>query len=76
METITICGQFQEIENLEKQHLTREMHEPIRRVTNRRNTTQTTGIMDTHENMCFEKETLVNVWIEYIGKLYADDTRP
>ena len=70
--------QCQEIENLEKQHLTRQMHEKIRRVTNRRKTTQTTGIMDKHDNICFEKEALVNVWIEYIGELYADDrvTRP
>ena len=30
--------QCQEIENLEKQHLTRQMHEKIRRVTNRRKT--------------------------------------
>ena len=70
--------QCQEIENLEKQHLTRQMHEKIRRVTSRRKTTQTTGIMDKHDNMCFEKEALVNVWIEYMGELYADDrvTRP
>ena len=69
--------QCQEIENLEKQHLTRQMHEKIRRVTKRRKTTQTTGIMDKHD-MCFEKEALVNVWIEYMGELYADDrvTRP
>ena len=28
--------------------------------------------------MCFEKEAPVNVWIEYMGELYADDrvTRP
>ena len=53
------------------------MHEKMRRVTNRRKTTQTTGIMDKHD-MCFEKEALVNVWMEYMGKLYADDrvTRP
>ena len=70
--------QCQEIENLEKQHLTRQMHEKIRRVMNRRKTTQTTGIMDKHDNMCFEKEALVNVWIEYMGELYADErvTRP
>ena len=61
--------QSQEIENLEKQHLTRQMHEKIRRVTNRRKTTQTTGIMDKQDNMCFEKEALVNVWTEYIGEL-------
>ena len=70
--------QCQEIENLEKQHLTRQMHEKIQRVTNRRKTTQTTGNMDKHD-MCFEKEALVvNVWIEYMGELYADDrvTRP
>ena len=54
------------------------MHEKIRRVTHRRKTTQTTGIMDKHDNMCFEKEALVNVWTEYIGELYADHrvTRP
>ena len=55
--------QRHEIDNLEKQHLTRQMHENIRRVTNRRKTTQRTGIMDRHGNMCFEKETLVNVLI-------------
>ena len=49
------------------------MHEKIRRVTNRRKTTQTTGVMDKQDNMCFEKEALVNVWTEYIGELYADD---
>ena len=34
--------------------------------------------MDKHDNMCFEKEALVSVWIDYIGELYADDrvTRP
>ena len=34
--------------------------------------------MDKHDNMCFEKEALVNVWIEYMRELYADDrvTRP
>ena len=70
--------QCQEIENLEKQHLARQMHEQIRRVTNRRKTTKTTGIMDKQDTMCFEKEALVNVWTEYIGELYADDrvTRP
>ena len=70
--------QCQEIENLEKQHLTRQMHEKIRRVTKRRKTTQTTGIMYKHDNMCFEKEALVNVWNEYMGELYAEDrvTRP
>ena len=54
------------------------MHEKIRRVTKRRKTTQTTGIMYKHDNMCFEKEALVNVWNEYMGELYADDrvTRP
>ena len=45
------------------------MHEKIWSVTNRRKTTQTTGIMDKHDNMCFEKEALVNVWIEYMGEL-------
>ena len=30
-----------------------------------------TDILD--DNMCFEKEALVNVWIEYMGELYADD---
>ncbi len=34
--------------------------------------------MDKHDNTCFEKEALVNVSIEYMGELYADDrvTRP
>ena len=54
------------------------MHEKIWRVTNRRKSTQTTGVMDKHDSMCFEKGALVNVWIEYMGELYADDrvTRP
>ena len=65
--------QCQEIENLEKQHLTRQMHEKIRRVTNRRKTTQTTGIVDKqyHDNMCFEKDAIV--WTDYTGELYTDD---
>ena len=46
--------QCQEIENLEKQHLTRQMHEKIRTVTNCRKSTHTTGIMDKHD-MCFKK---------------------
>ena len=34
--------------------------------------------MDKHDNMCFENEALVNVWIAYMGERYADDrvTRP
>ena len=53
--------------NLEKQHLTRQMHEKIRRVTNRRKTTQ----------ICF-LIALVTTLIEYMGELYAGDrvTRP
>ena len=70
--------QCQEIDNLEQQHLTRQMHEKFRRVTNRRKPTQTTGIVDKQDNMCFEKEALVNAWTESIGDLYADErvTRP
>ena len=48
--------QCQEMENLEKQHITRQTHENIRRVTNRRKTTETTGIMDKYDNMCFEEK--------------------
>ena len=48
--------QCQEIENLEKQHITRQIHEKIRRVTNRRKTTQTTGITDKYDNMCLKKK--------------------
>ena len=70
--------QCQEIENLEKQHLTRQMPEKIRWVTNRRKTTQTTGIMDYQDNVVFEKEALLNIWMEYMEELYDDDrvTRP
>ena len=68
----------EQCQEIEKQHLTWQMHEKIRRVTNGRKTTQTTGIMDKHDNMCFEEEALVNIWIEYMRELYADDrvTRP
>ena len=40
----------EEIENLEKQHLTRQMHKQVRGVTHRRRSTHTIGIMDKHYN--------------------------
>ena len=48
--------QCQEMENLEKQHLTRQMHEKTRMVTNRRKTTQSTGSMHKQDNMGFLKK--------------------
>ena len=56
------------MENLEKQHLTRQMYEKIRSVTNRRKTTQTTGIMDNMTTCVLKTLALVNVWIEYMGE--------
>ena len=56
------------------------MPEKIRRVTNRRKTTQTTVIMDKQDNVgfFFFKEALVNIWMDYMRELYDDDrvTRP
>ena len=49
------------------------MHEQIRSATNHRKPAQSTGSMGKHDNICFQKEALVIVWIEYMGKLYADD---
>ena len=39
-------------------------------VTNRRKAIQTTGIMDKHDNMFFEKDALIDRWAEYIGELW------
>ena len=67
------------MENLKKHHLTRQMHEEIRRVTNRRNTTQTTGIMNKHDNVVLKKkQSLLNIICTWENYKYADDrvTRP
>ncbi len=47
-----------------------EAHEKIRRATQRRKTAITTSIIDTYDNMVFERESLINIWTEYMEEIY------
>ena len=69
-----ITDQCQEIEKLEKQHKTTEMHQKIKNFTNKKNTEeQASGITDKDGKLLFEQEDISMRWVEYIPNLHDDN---
>ena len=68
--------QCEEIELLEKQHRTREMHKKVKDLTNRNSRKKASGcIKDRNGKLLFDQEDIANRWAEYITELYNDDRR-
>ena len=66
--------QCKEIELLEKQYRTREMHKRVKDLTNRKSRKTASGcIKDRNGKLLFDQEDIANRWAKYITELYNDD---
>lgn len=65
--------QCDEIENLERNHAYRTLHQRIKNMTKlKKGLTNGGGIMDKNGNMLYETEDMKRRWIEYIDELFDD----
>ena len=68
-----LTDQCQEIEKLEKQHKTKEIHQKITNFSNKKNRKkQASGIMSKDGKLHFEQVDISKRWVEYISNLYND----
>ena len=68
------ADQCEEIELLEKQYKTREMHKKVKDLTNRHSRKTASGcIKDKNGKLLFDQEDIAIRWAEYITELYNDD---
>ena len=63
------------IENLEKTHKSKELHDIINKVTNRKNQNRGSGNVK-DGNILFDQDLIASRWVEYIRDLYDDKNRP
>eukprot|EP00112_Aurelia_sp_Birch-Aquarium-sp1_P003205 Seg1357.6 transcript_id=Seg1357.6/GoldUCD/mRNA.D3Y31 product="hypothetical protein" protein_id=Seg1357.6/GoldUCD/D3Y31 len=65
------------IEQLEANHKIREMHENVKKLTNRKKNVRTGSecIKDKNGKILFERENVAKRWEEYITELYEDVNR-
>ena len=69
--------QCREIEDLERQFRTKEMHQKVKQITNKSKTNTNMGcIKDRNGNILFDKEKIAERWVEYIKELYDDNRDP
>ena len=69
--------QCREVEDLERQFRTKEMHQKIKQMTNKSKTNTNMRCMkDRNGNILFEKEKVAERCIEYIKELYNDIGEP
>ena len=65
------------IEDLEKTHKSKELHDRINKVTNRNNQNRGNGnVKDKDGNILFDQYLIASRWVEYIRDLYDDKNRP
>ena len=67
----------EEIEDLEKKHHAKELHQKVKDLTDRKRNIRTGNgcIKDKDGNLLFEKRDVENRWVEYISELYDDTDR-
>ena len=64
------CG---EVEQLEKQYKSREMHNKVKELTSKNTKKKPSGcIKDKNGNILFNQEEIAARWVEYITELYED----
>ena len=70
--------QCKEIEDFERQHRMRELHEQVKKLTNKKRgiKTNSRAIKDKNGILLFDKQEVANRWEEYIKELYDDKARP
>ena len=66
-----------EVEDLERQFRTKEMHQKVKQITNKSKTNTNMGcIKDRNGNILFDKEKIAERWIEYLKELYDNNREP
>ena len=70
--------QCKEIEDFERQHRMRELHEQVKKLMNKKRGIKTNSgaIKDKNGILLFDKQEVANRWEEYIKELYDDKARP
>ena len=69
--------QCREVEDLERQFRTKEMHQKVKQITNKSKTDTNSGcIKDKYSNILFDKDKIAERWVEYIKELYDDNREP
>ena len=65
------------IEDLEKTHKSKELHDRINKVTNSKKQNRGSGnVKDKDGNILFDQDLIASRWVEYISDLYDDKNRP
>ena len=68
-----LVNQCEEVEQLEKQYKSREMHKKVKELTSKNTKKKASGcIKDKNGNILFNQEEIAARWVEYITKLYED----
>ena len=65
------------IEDLEKTHKSKELHDRINKVTNSKKQNRGSGnVKDKDGHILFDHDLIASRWVEYISDLYDDKNRP
>ena len=68
-----LVNQCEEVEQLEKQNKSREMHNKVKELTSKNTKKKASGcIKDKSGNILFNQEEIAVRWVEYITELYED----
>ena len=68
-----LVNQCEEVEQLEKQYKSREMHNKVKELASKHTKTIASGcIKDKNGNILFNQEKIAARWVEYITELYED----
>ena len=66
-------NQCEEVEQLEKQYKSREMHNKVKELTSKNTKKKARGrIKDKNGNILFDQEEIAARWVEYITELFED----
>ena len=65
--------QCEDIENLEKQHKTKEMYDKVKQLTKKCTQNGEGSITDKNGKILFDQEEIGKRWVEYLKELYDDD---
>ena len=68
-----LVNQIEEVEQLEKQYKSREMHNKVKKLTSKNTKKKSSGcIKDKNGNILFDQEEIAAKLVEYITELYED----
>ena len=68
-----LVNKCEEVEQLEKQYKSREMHNKVKELTSKNTKKKASGcIKDKNGNILFNQEEIAARWVEYITELYED----